>query len=97
MFLERRESTRRIEQCGKVHRVGHHVLDARAVLGGVQGSTLRIDRACARPAGLDAACAQPVVSQLRDGRSCKASRIDAIGIDLNYLRRYPAGIVSVRY
>ncbi len=38
--------------------VGHHVFDAGAVLGGVQGSPLRFDRARARPSGLDAASAQ---------------------------------------
>jgi hypothetical protein len=32
---------------------GHHALDVRAVLGTVQGSTLRFARALARPSGLD--------------------------------------------
>ena len=36
----------------------HHALDAGSVLGTVQGSSLRSARACARPAGLDDACAQ---------------------------------------
>ena len=40
---------------------GHHAVDARSVLGTVQGSALRFDRAAARPAGLDAACAQTAV------------------------------------
>jgi hypothetical protein len=38
--------------------LGHHSFDARSVLGGVQGSSLRFDRAHARPSGLDAAFAQ---------------------------------------
>jgi hypothetical protein len=46
--------------------VGHHALDAGAVLGGVQGSPLRFDRARARPSGLDAASAQLLNWQLRD-------------------------------
>ena len=41
---------------------GHHAFDTRAVLGGVQGSSLRYDRARARPAGLDAASAQLVLA-----------------------------------
>jgi hypothetical protein len=36
----------------------HHAFDARSVLVTVQGSSLRAARACARPAGLDGACAQ---------------------------------------
>jgi hypothetical protein len=36
----------------------HHTFDARSVLVTVQGSSLRAARACARPAGLDGACAQ---------------------------------------
>jgi len=39
---------------------GHHAFDAGAVLGVVQGSSLRFDRARARPSGLDDACAQHV-------------------------------------
>jgi hypothetical protein len=38
------------------------------VLGTVQGAALRSARACARPAGLDDACAQIAFWQLRDGR-----------------------------
>ena len=41
-----------------------------AVLGGVQGSPLRFDRALARPPGLDAASAQLLSRQIRDGRHC---------------------------
>jgi hypothetical protein len=52
--------------------IGHHEFDAGAVLGGVQGSTLRFDRALARPSGLDAASAQLLSGQLRDGRECDA-------------------------
>ena len=37
---------------------GHHAIDTRSALGTVQGSALRSDRARARPAGLDGACAQ---------------------------------------
>jgi hypothetical protein len=37
------------------------------VLGTVQGSALRSDRACARPSGLDGACAQMISRHLRDG------------------------------
>ena len=47
--------------------LGHHALDAGAVLGSVQGSPLRFDRAPARPSGLDAASAQLRHWQLRDG------------------------------
>ena len=36
----------------------HHAIDARSVLGTVQGSSLRSARACARHSGLDGACAQ---------------------------------------
>jgi hypothetical protein len=46
---------------------GHHDDDAASVLGTVQGSPLRFDRACARPPGLDGACAQMINGQLRDG------------------------------
>jgi hypothetical protein len=46
----------------------HHAIDARSVLGTVQGSSLRSDRACARPSGLDGACAQIRCRPLRDGR-----------------------------
>ena len=49
---------------------GHHALDARSVLGTVQGSSLRSARARARPSGLDGACAQLADWQLRDGRRC---------------------------
>jgi hypothetical protein len=42
--------------------------NAASVLGTVQGSALRSDRACARPSGLDGACAQMIGGQLRDGR-----------------------------
>jgi hypothetical protein len=58
--------------------VGHHVLDAGAVLGGVQGSALRFDRALARPSGLDAASAQLRNWQLRDGLywDCRAGTGD---------------------
>jgi hypothetical protein len=38
------------------------------VLGTVQGAALRSARAYARPSGLDGACAQMIVGQLRDGR-----------------------------
>src|SRR5258705_1813194 len=64
------------------HDVGHHAFDARAVLGSVQGSSLRFDRACARPSGLDAASAQLVDRQLRDGRSYEAAQFGRLGIDL---------------
>jgi hypothetical protein len=37
------------------------------VLGTVQGAALRSARACARPSGLDGACAQMIDRQLRDG------------------------------
>jgi hypothetical protein len=37
------------------------------VLGTVQGAALRSARADARPSGLDGACAQMIVGQLRDG------------------------------
>jgi len=54
-----------------LHLVGctdHHGLDAGSVLGTVQGSSLRSARACARPSGLDGACAQITSWPLRDGR-----------------------------
>jgi hypothetical protein len=47
---------------------GHHDNDAGSVLGTVQGAALRSARACARPSGLDGACAQMIGGQLRDGR-----------------------------
>ena len=37
------------------------------MLGTVQGAALRSARACARPSGLDGACAQMIVGRLRDG------------------------------
>jgi hypothetical protein len=43
-----------------VNAVRHHDDDAASVLGTVQGSALRSDRACARPSGLDGACAQMI-------------------------------------
>jgi hypothetical protein len=49
-----------------VNGAGHHTRDVRTVLGRVQGSTLRFDRACARPSGLDAASAQRTDWPLRD-------------------------------
>jgi hypothetical protein len=50
-----------------VNAVGHHDDDAASVLGTVQGSPLRSDRASARPSGLDSACAQMIGRHLRDG------------------------------
>ena len=50
-----------------VKAVGHHDDDAASVLGTVQGSPLRSDRASARPSGLDDACAQMIGRHLRDG------------------------------
>ena len=65
-------SSNRRPRCDEVHGrlrcAGHHALDARSVLGTVQGSALRFDRARARPSGLDGACAQLADRQLRDGR-----------------------------
>jgi hypothetical protein len=52
----------------RVNAVGHHDNDAASVLGTVQGAALRSARACARPSGLDGACAQMIGTQLRDGR-----------------------------
>jgi hypothetical protein len=51
----------------RVNAVGHHDIDAASVLGTVQGAALRSARACAMPSGLDGACAQMIVGQLRDG------------------------------
>jgi hypothetical protein len=51
-----------------VERDGHHDDNAASVLGTVQGAALRSARACARPSGLDGACAQMIDRQLRDGR-----------------------------
>ena len=51
----------------RVNAVGHHDNNAASVLGTVQGATLRSARACARPSGLDGACAQMILGQLRDG------------------------------
>jgi hypothetical protein len=50
-----------------VNAAGHHDDDAASVLGTVQGSPLRFDRAFARPPGLDGACAQMMYRHLRDG------------------------------
>jgi hypothetical protein len=52
---------------------GHHADDPASVLGTVQGAALRSARAyahpgVARPSGLDGACAQMILWQLRDGR-----------------------------
>ena len=55
-------------QLPESHGVGHHGIEARSVLGTVQGSPLRFARASARPSGLDGACAQPVSWPLRDGQ-----------------------------
>ena len=52
----------------RVNAVGHHDNDAASVLGTVQGAALRSARACARPSGLDGACAQMIGGQLCDGR-----------------------------
>ncbi len=46
----------------RVGRDGHHDGDVGSVLGTVQGSALRSDRASARPSGLDGACAQIIDS-----------------------------------
>ena len=51
-------SAKRVNNHGHVGGAGHHAIDVRSVLGTVQGSSLRSARACARPAGLDDACAQ---------------------------------------
>ena len=59
---------RHVNNRSHVGYVGHHAIDARSVLGTVQGSSLRSARACARPAGLDGACAQIAFWLLRDGR-----------------------------
>jgi len=56
-------------------RASHHAIDVRSVLGTVQGSTLRFDRARARPSGLDGACAQLADWQLRDGRRCDDAQL----------------------
>jgi hypothetical protein len=50
-----------------VNAAGHHDAAAASVLGTVQGAALRSARACARPSGLDGACAQMIDGQLRDG------------------------------
>jgi hypothetical protein len=51
------ETARALPQMSGADHAGHHGFDPGAVLGGLQGSPLRSDRAFARPAGLDAACA----------------------------------------
>jgi hypothetical protein len=61
---------RRVNNHGHIGCAGHHAIDARSVLGTVQGSSLRSTRACARPAGLDGACAQIASWLLRDGWQC---------------------------
>ena len=61
-------SARRVNNHGHVGCADHHAIDVRSVLGTVQGSSLRSARACARPSGLDGACAQIAFWQLRDGR-----------------------------
>jgi hypothetical protein len=61
---------------------GHHGIHARSVLGAVQGSSLRSARACARPAGLDGACAQIGLSSCAmAGKSLLGER-DGLGWDL---------------
>ena len=66
-------SAKRVNNRGHVGYVGHHAIDARSVLGTVQGSSLRSARAYARPAGLDGACAQITSWPLRDGRRMNAA------------------------
>ena len=67
----------------RANAVGHHDNDAASVLGTVQGAALRSARACARPSGLDGACAQMIVGQLRDGlRMLFLSGRDVVLIDL---------------
>ena len=56
-----------VSTSGLCQRVGHHDNDAASVLGTVQGAALRSARACARPSGLDGACAQMISRHLRDG------------------------------
>src|SRR5688572_17757378 len=55
--------------------LGHHATKLRAVLGTVQGSSLRSAHARVRawPSGLDGACAQLTGRQLRDGSPCVSS------------------------
>lgn len=50
---------------------GHHAIDAHSVLGTVQGSALRFDRAPARPSGLDGACAQTAVLAIARWPMCR--------------------------
>lgn len=52
---------------------GHHATEPRAVLGAVQGSSLRSAHAGVRawPSGLDGTSAQPAGLQLRDGHSLR--------------------------
>ena len=52
--------SRRSSHVESRRRVGHHGGDAASVLGTVQGAALRSARACARPSGLDGACAQMI-------------------------------------
>ena len=68
-----RWTVRRAQEHDRDERADHHAIDARSVLGTVQGSPLRSDRAHARPSGLDGACAQILSRPLRDGRRCDDS------------------------
>ena len=63
-------SKRHANNHGHIGCDGHHAIHARSVLGTVQGSSLRSACACARPVGLDGACAQITSWPLRDGRRC---------------------------
>lgn len=63
---------------------GHHAIDARSVLGTVQGSSLRSARASARPAGLDGTCAHIASGNyVMAGDECRDRRIGARDLRLD--------------
>jgi hypothetical protein len=74
---------RRAIEHGRDECTDHHAIDARSVLGTVQGSSLRSARAHARPAGLDGACAQIQSWPLRDGRRGDDAKLDRFLTDLD--------------
>lgn len=70
-------------QSKELHLVGcadHHVFDTGSVLGIVQGSSLRSARACARPAGLDDACAQIGLGNYVMSGTCALGSVHTVAI-----------------
>jgi hypothetical protein len=65
---------------------GHHAIDAWSVLGAVQGSSLRSDRAHARPTGLDGACAQTAVLAIARWPAARTLQEAFLIVDVHFER-----------